>query len=316
MEIIDFKKGDEHHILELFNIVFKRPMKLSSWYWRFQNNPAGKYMIKLMWEGDQLIGHYAVSPVVLNVNGIKQLSTLSMTTMTHPDFGRRGIFGKLANALYNDLESNYGVKAIWGFPNSNSHYGFIKNLLWKDLGAISHLTKNVDGVIPELSNKINTPETFTNEHALLYKEVTKDFGVSIDRSSEYLNWRYIDNPNANYGIFDYRDTELKATMIAKLYPSSGADIKDIYITECGIPLESISLLQEFISHIIAYYNCAINTVNIWLPIFDKRYIFFEKNRFVISGKPTYIGVRAENSLSNSLNDFRNWYYSYGDSDVY
>ena len=42
MEIKDFKQGDEVAILELFEIVFKKPMSKKYWYWRFQDNPAGK----------------------------------------------------------------------------------------------------------------------------------------------------------------------------------------------------------------------------------------------------------------------------------
>ena len=290
-------------------------MNPNYWYWRFQNNPAGKHMIKLMWEEEMLIGHYAVSPVFLILNGEANLSSLSMTTMTHPDYGGKGIFGLLANALYDELEANAGVKAIWGFPNNNSHYGFIKNLKWRDLGIISHMIKDAQSIKPTLSYNITNSENFTTMHSDLMVNITNDFKVSVKRNSEYMKWRYIENPNVHYDLFNYGKV-ISSFMIVKKYPNKKEGVNDLFIVECGIPVSEISILPEFLSHIVAYYNCPIETINIWLPLFDKRYISFEKNGFFVGGKPTYLGVRAGKDHIETLNDFRNWYYSYGDSDIY
>ena len=48
MEVKDFQFGDEKDILSLFEITFGRFMRQDVWQWRFQNNPAGRFCIKLM----------------------------------------------------------------------------------------------------------------------------------------------------------------------------------------------------------------------------------------------------------------------------
>lgn len=99
MEIKNYQKGDEKKIISLFELVFKRPMSLEQWQWRFENNPAGKYMIKLMWDGDVLAGHYAVSPIKMMVVEREILTTLSLTTMTNPDYGEEE-FSAILQMLY------------------------------------------------------------------------------------------------------------------------------------------------------------------------------------------------------------------------
>ena len=97
MEIRNYATGDEHAIIALFELAFKQKMTLEQWNWRFTNNPAGKHWIKLMWEGDQLIGHYAASQLLMNVNGNQVLTAHSIATMTHPEHGGKGIFKIIPN---------------------------------------------------------------------------------------------------------------------------------------------------------------------------------------------------------------------------
>ncbi|WP_236545919.1 GNAT family N-acetyltransferase [Tenacibaculum maritimum] len=317
MEIKNFKEGDEHHIFELFELVFGRPMKPEYWYWRFQDNPAGKHMIKLMWSENKLVGHYAVSPVNMNVGGESVIGALSMTTMTHPDYGRKGIFGSLAEALYNDLENDIGVQAIWGFPNSNSHYGFIKKMKWVDLGVVNHLIKDSLTIKPEKDSNIKTSLVFNDEHEEILNSITKEFEVKVNRNKEYLNWRFKDNPNVEYITFEYVErSEIKAFLVVKKYPSEEEGFFNIFIVENGISLENIELLPKFLAHIKSHFKSSIKTFNIWLSLFDKRHIHIERSGFLIGGKPTYIGVRSESENETKIKDFRNWYFSYSDSDVY
>ena len=128
MEIKAYKLGDELKIIELFEQSFGKKMSLEYWKWRFSDNPfTSNIFIDLMWDNDLLVGHYAVSPVEMILEDKKILTALSMTTMTHPQYGGKGIFSKLAENLYKRLTEE-GYTMVWGFPNNNSHYGFNKNL--------------------------------------------------------------------------------------------------------------------------------------------------------------------------------------------
>lgn len=315
MEIKDFNPNDETKILELFNLVFGKPMSIAYWLWRFQNNPSGKHFIKLMWDNDVLTGHYAVSPVLMDINGENKLTTLSMTTMTHPNYGGKGIFKDLALSLYNQIETEKNVVNIWGYPNSNSHYGFIKNLGWKDLSVVHSIAMTTEKLKPEQSAYVNLIEDFDESHYQKIKTVSKDFKVKIDRNVAYLNWRYVNNPSNTYQIFNFNSDSEFGFIVTKLYPSPYTpNTWEIFIMELGI--ENSAVLPELFSHIMAHYNKPISRINIWISLWDKRHIQLEKMGFIPFGKQTFLGARFDSDKNPEIGDFRNWYYSYGDSDVY
>lgn len=316
MEIKDYQVGDEAVILQLFEQTFGKSMHEIYWRWRFMQNPVGKHYVKLMWDEDKLVGHYGVSPFEFIVDNKVLQACLSMTTMTHPDYNGKGIFKTLAEEMYNSVIEKYDVKCVMGFPNRNSHYGFIKNLGWKDLAVIHHLVSETTHIKPCVSPLITCTEIFDSSHENLLKQITGDFSATLNRSLSYLNWRYKENPFNKYYIFEYRDTDLSGFLVVKFYPLADGSY-GAFIVENGIPIENISLLSEFLTHIVAVSDVKITSVHTWLPLFDQRHIYYEKNGFVLGGKQTFLGVRVfDESLNPVLTDFRNWYYSYGDSDIY
>lgn len=321
MDIRLYKPGDEVKILELFELVFHRKMSMEYWTWRFASNPIDRYLIHLMWDGDKLAGHYAVSAVKLRVGNDIFKSALSMTTMTHPDYGGRGIFSKLAESLYDELKNKHGYKSVIGFPNLNSHYGFIKNLNWSNVCVCNHLVKDVSSNEAVLSPNIRVIHDITQEHVDLLDDIARTFEVAVWKDIDYMKWRLQDNPNARYYIFEYRQTDLLVGFwIVKTFPSEKLGISNVFIVENAIPFSSIKLIPEFVSHIKCYFsnmNIRLETFNTWLPFNDNRHIFYEKYGFYLGGKPTIFSFCPfDEGLRDVLGNSNNWYYSYSDSDIY
>lgn len=321
MEIRPYESGDEDKILELFEIVFHRKMSSGYWQWRFGDNPIDKHLIHLMWDGDRLAGHYAVSAINMRIDNEIHKAALSMTTMTHPDYGGRGIFSELSSSLYNELKNERGYKCVIGYPNLNSHYGFIKNLNWSNICICNHLIKDVSTYDKTPCNNIFITENITQEHIDIIDKISRFFRVSVWKDLSYMKWRLEDNPNAKYYIFEYRQNSiLEGFWIVKTYPSEKAGIDNVFIVENAVPFENIALIPEFISH-IKYYLSEIGlypeTFNTWLPFNDIRHIYYEKYGFCLGGKPTIFGFCPfDVCLNETLSDYRNWYYSYSDSDIY
>lgn len=316
MELRDYKIGDEHAIIALFELVFKQTMSLEQWQWRFTKNPAGNYKIKLMWEGDQLVGHYAVSPVNMIIDGTQVLTAHSLTTMTHPDFGGRGIFKKLSLALYDDLENKFGCKAVWGFPNNNSHFGFVNSLGWSDISVIHTLGLNMDKVVKSgLNLNITTFNSFTSEQAdFINSRLKKHFKVFVERSEAYLNWRFYEKPAVVYKKFEVLYEGKRGIIVTKVYPSSIKDVFDLNIVECH--LEDYSMLHDCIAHIINSYQLNFNRITIWKNLFDKDHLLLEKIGFVPVLPQTYLGARIHHTMPVSFENHKNWYFAMGDSDVF
>ncbi len=319
MELRKYKEGDEHAIIELFNLVFKRPMSIDQWLWRFRTNPAGSHMIMLMWDKDKLVGHYAVSPVLLEVNGKDVLTAHSLTTMTHPDYGRRGIFKQLACSLYEELETNLRVRAVWGYPNTNSHYAFIKKLDWKNIGLLHSLAAPADLFIErkEITKDIEVTENkgFVAEHVEILNKDSLEFSVKVKRSLEYLTWRFNEKPSTTYRIFECRKNsgELEGLMVTKIYTNSNGKT-DLNIVE--LALKDYSNINLFISKVIALHTKTLSRITICKNLFDENHILFERIGFKPDLPLTYLGIRPSEMIPDEVRHLKNWYIAYGDSDVY
>jgi predicted N-acetyltransferase YhbS len=314
MEIKPYQTGDEKQILELFNISFGKPLSEVYWKWRFADHPEKKMMIMLMWDGEQLVGHYAVSPVRMFVEKEEVLTALSMTTMTHPDYAGRGIFKELAEALYSTEKSANNLAAVWGYPNNNSHYGFLKNVQWKNLEQVP--TFSIDTkLIEETENQIQVGSGFGPRHAV--GDSNANFKVQIKRDAAYLNWRYATNPVNEYVLFESEHEGEIHFVVAKKFGSfQEAGKFEADILEWELPAD-LKIQQQFLSAIKNHFGASqLARVNMWIPLNDPRHIQLEKIGFRNLAPITYSGIRLLNPEFGSMLNVGNWHYNMGYSDIY
>jgi GNAT superfamily N-acetyltransferase len=315
MTLAPYTPGDEDAILALFKKSFGQEMSPAYWKWRFQDNPHGRECISLMWDGEVLAGHYAVSPLVMLVEGEEVLASLSMTTMTHPDYAGRGIFTTLAEELYSRIHQQGGVAAVWGFPNNNSHYGLVKNLRWKNIGLLptfslplSRLKGGGDAAITGGVQKFQPghEQAFRNSLA---------FEISTLRSAAYLQWRYLDNPQHRYEVFEFREGEKYYFAVAKLYRPQNQPV-EIDVTELVFPADGPLLSALFAALRDHYQDASPSRINLWLPLDDPKHLLLEKLGFANSLPLTYWGIRDFSGKLSGAEDLRRWNFSLGDSDIY
>lgn len=314
MEIRQYNEGDEHAICNLFRSVFNKEMSLEYWNWRYADNPTGLKMISLMWDGEKLAGHYALSPVWLSINDENLLSGLSMTTMTHPNYRGLGIFPSLAEHLYKEQKELNDLKLVWGFPNNNSHYIFGKILRWKDVEQIPTFSLPINTLKKTTDSKSITLSTsFRDSYANLDSQ-RDNVGISVVKNKEYLDWRYLKNPTADYKIFEMKYKDDFYYAVTKTFKS--LDVREKYevdILELHFPNDYKSLV-ELVSGILEYYSrFDILKINMWAPLSMKNHLLFEKMGFYNHSPITYLGYR---SLSLEVNPTGIWKYQMGDSDVY
>jgi len=314
VEIKQYKKGDEKNILELFKLSFNQVMSIDYWKWRFIDNPIGTQMIYLMWDNNTLVGHYAVSPTILKLNGetICQ-SALSMTTMTHPEYGGKGIFTKLASSLYETEYSKGNLDIVWGFPNRFSHRGFIKNLGWKNVTVIPNFSLD----LMDFRHKESSSDQFrkideiNDKHVSKRNELISDYKVTVEKDVQYYKWRYNLNPIVEYSIFGDNDNNF---FIIKEFRNGITS--EIDILEWSV-LNDFSKMKDAINTIISHFEkngVSVKKLNFWLPINDKNYIDFEKLGFVNRENLTFMGFKNLNPKFSIAN--LEWLYQMGDSDVY
>lgn len=314
MEIRNYTIGDENKIVELFKLVFKQEMSLAQWKWRFELNPAGKHLIKLMWDEDVLVGHYAVSPLMMLINNKEVFTAHSLTTMTHPDYGGKGIFKTLSLELYELLENKLGCKSIWGFPNNNSHGAFVSSLGWTDIAVIHTLGRSAKGINEAHKNSLLTEfDFFEDLHADYITEKLEQFKVKIKKDRSYLNWRYQLKPAVRYKKF-FSNDEVKMLFVTKIYPSGTEGLFDLNIVECY--MDDYSLINQCINEIMLSYKLNFERITLWKNIFDADHIKLEKQGFFPVLPQTFLGARIHNSMPHDFSNIKNWNLAMGDSDVF
>lgn len=104
--------------------------------WLYFDNPAGTIIGANAWDGSNLAAHYVVLPIRAAVKGTPVEAALSLNTATHPNYQRRGLFVRLAEATY-DMARAKGLHHIIGVANANSTPGFLTKLKFQDVGPLS-----------------------------------------------------------------------------------------------------------------------------------------------------------------------------------
>jgi len=326
----DYQSGNESLILNLANdynlaswgkISPDRNITLKYWKWRYIDNPFGQGIIKLLFNNDQLIGHYAVTPVKFQVRDKLATAAFSLHTMTHPDYQKQGIFIYLAEKVYEECR-NRGFSFVYGFPNNNSYYGFTQRLGWTGFGKIISMEKrlNIDNKKSLKANNIHEVNKFDNSVDNIWNKVKKDYRIIVPRVHEYLNWRFAEHPLIQYPKFVIKtaNSELSGYMILKIY-------KDENITKGHIidilAINDEQTIKHLLNHACNFFvERGIDNLSCWLP--EKSYcsMIFKKEGFIIKEFDVNFGFKSlhedSNNITGQLKELTNWHITMSDADIF
>lgn len=113
----------------LFSDSFGQRSLGEVWDWAYLENPSGEPFVSLCFDGNALVGHYAIVPMPLANVALRRNSYISMTTMVAESHRKFGLFTTLAQETYKMAQDAH-VDFVMGFPNSQSTPGFRKRLNW------------------------------------------------------------------------------------------------------------------------------------------------------------------------------------------
>jgi len=314
-----YNPGERERVLRLYRLAHKDRELPSNYYrWRYEENPFGPPMIDLMFEGKKLIGHYAVCPTVGNIDGIDYPIVLSMNTFTHPDYWGKGIFTRLAKNLYQRILKDYGVLSIYGFPNTNSHYNFIKRLSWNDVFLVPTVSRDTNIDRKERELKLDSTGSADVRFDDLWNRIKKDrkYIFANARTSNFISWRFTRCPTNKYTILTVgSSSSIEGYAIVKKYMDESKpelDLVDFLIED---NLDGMAFLQEILEYAaIGNYE----RVNAWIPLGHRIYNCAEKLRFIPQLPITYLSYRLFREMPNAhiLSQPAKWYLTMADSDVY
>ncbi len=229
-----YREGDEAQILELAQSVYGKTGSLEYWNWQFKDNPDGAPILWVAECEGRLVGQYVIIPQRLKVEDQIIMGSLSLDTMTHPDYRRQGIFEVLGRKTYEEARSR-GVHITYGLPNQYSYPGFINKLQWFNICQIPQMNKilNLWSVVENLpkvpslvSRLVGTLEdkirpkkhhitpylhlpgveisrvtSFDDRVDEFWRQASTTRKVMAVRDKRHLNWRYSQKPGDDYVIY-------------------------------------------------------------------------------------------------------------------
>ena len=231
----EYQEKDDWAICDLQRVVYpdhflysNKGLSLAYWKWRYRSFPGKKDRIFGVPGTDCIAGLRPLSFFPIHFAGNEECFGFFSGTVTHPQYRRKGIFSlTLKNAL-NVAKEKDRVRYFFNFPNDNSFPQYMKNSCYHHLCDLPLYVKifNPKKVIrgkrflPESllrmllfplqrSRKRGLPDgvkirnvaSFDTRFDDLWERVKDSQTIWIQRTSKYLNWRYVDSPLSKYAIF-------------------------------------------------------------------------------------------------------------------
>jgi hypothetical protein len=335
--------------LQLFHDCFAAngsPRSMEMLRWQYLAPPGGPLLVELAVTGGpnaRLAAIYAVFPVQMRAAGKRVLALQSLNTLTDVAYRGKGLFVRLAKALYS-RSAEAGAQIVYGLPNGNSIHGFLKHLEWKSLDPLpvlvrplrlgyvlrkigAHTLANIFDVpltlarTPKLKQNLEfrTIQTVGTEFDAMWKAFANSVGFAVERDSSYLEWR-LQRPGENYETFALYENNV-AVGVCIIGTTFGSDKNPVgklmeYFFAPSHEFASDLLVAEAL-HRLRQKGCGV----VWAWNFEhsKNHAALRRAKFFTppaksESELIHVGARALTATANS-SERTQWYISLLDSDT-
>ena len=198
--------------------------------WKCYDNPVQQGEMWLAEDGDVLVGMKGMIPKRMKILGAEVDGAETGDTFTHPDYQRRGIFTGLFKAACQKRGLDTRVDFIYGVANEQSRPGYEKKLNYAQVpirlrywmkpmnmkqllevklhsSLLAALFSPAIEIISTVISRIGTVgdaksdisisrvSSFPDDIEALWEQVAYKYDVMLTRSKNYLEWRYVKNPD-------------------------------------------------------------------------------------------------------------------------
>lgn len=322
--------------------------------WQYLENPAGEAIIVVARSEDgQLAGQYVVIPTEFRVGSERIKGSVSLNTLTHPDFRGQGLFTKMANETYAACKRE-GLKLTLGYPNRNSYPGFVRKLQFRHIGNATVMFRPLrvlklaaslsalkgaekyaaseleDWPVNDFRSRAGSIELLPldfQEDSVAYDELANSIQrprYSVHKSAAFASWRYDGIPTRRYQAFQARDESgMKAVCVARQRKVKGIECVFLvdFINESGAAglKAGERLLKAVLQH---FRNCGVALAGMMMNRDTQvhrlaRSTWFREmpSRLLPHDAPIILR-RNDGAAQDSIFDIDNWAFSFGDYDVF
>lgn len=315
--------------------------------WEYFQNPAGSAEITVAIDQDENIAsQYIVIPARAVINSQNVQGSLSLNTLTGEAYRGKGLFLKTASETYKRCV-NSGIHFTIGVPNKNSFPVFTSmlgfthvcnlNFLIKPLKPFAMIVsragpgnkKKGEEIIPSLDQdrlsknavSLFDPEADGNLYEEFLQRWVRDKEITLDRSAEYLSWRYMQNPKSKYYLLKHtRDGRMDALIVFRtlyVYGMRTCVLMELSFdrSEAGKNLLHAAGRELKNSGIHCVVGVTANTGGEFRLL--RLSGFMNVPEFLLPQQLPFI-VRVHTAFKNSemLFDPQCWYFTFGDYDIF
>ena len=316
--------------------------------WQYRDNPQGKAIVLLAKDEEKnnsVIGLEVIIPTKVIVDQKIVMTSLSCNSAIDPAYRKQGVFSKLLASIRDKALKN-GISSLYAVPNDESFNAFIKqgsveivNLpllvrplklskyfdtpvrtLLQPFDSIWKINKNINSDIEQPINEYNSDfETLT-------AKASKRISIIQKRDKEFLQWRYGKHPTRKYQTFVLKENSvLKGYIITRQTILNGKNIGVIVDFLVDAEVKNREKLKDLVK--TALENFWKNDISLAIAtcrngLLENKILretgFFTTPQFLKPQSLHFILMPfdANNQSLKKLQVFGNWFFSFGDYDVF
>jgi predicted N-acetyltransferase YhbS len=226
LKIRCYTPADRDELFEIFRSAFGRDYDLAGWKWRFEENPfqpPGEPLIYVASVHGQVAGSAALLPVPFQVRQRRIPFAWGTDLMVHPRFRGRGIAEEIYKVLLDKDEITMSIgatdpayhvlktKTAWfemkGFCRLSRYLDlepYLRNrapLAARPLGSMVRLALRdlpLRCSVSKRNSELQEVSHIGPEFDHLWQRVEPFIPISVCRTGQYLDWRYLQDPSGNY----------------------------------------------------------------------------------------------------------------------
>lgn len=328
MLIRRYEKGDETAIIRLFQKVFKKELPLEVWKWKYQGGtgaPESKIFVAV--DNNTVVGHVAVLIFPAIHNSIETNLGLRVDTMVDPEYRGQGLYQRLTNTLITELkETRTDVSYLYGLPAEKAKHVLLHSTEADYLGDLTRkikinlIKKNKRFYQYAQSGRVLEEINWFDER-FNHFEKKKHFleGITLKRSQDFLNWRYVNNPLNNYKAFAIsEDGQIKGYTVLKIGAKKilNKEIFVGFIVDWNLlDEEDAATFKELLQTANNYLYKAI-FIQIWEPASPCINNLLKKDLYINKKENINSLVIHNNKENAAKTSFSDWILKMGDVDSF
>jgi hypothetical protein len=332
LTIRPYQNGDEHRILETFNLVFREvcgpdyvDRTLEQWRWAYANNPAGHRISLAVADDGAIASQYAGMPMLYDTPWGAQRLVHCVDSMTHPGWRQglkaKSLFVETCMPFW-DHSRVIGDALFYGFPVDAAYRIGKRYLKYEMMRVIDYLIRDASlaPIDAPAGIEVDKIDVVPRDIGGLYDVVKNDKKCLLRRDYRYLAWRYFDNPaHADYEVWTARRAGGLCGLIV-LKPGSGLAPDSSTIVDWLVPEADAEAADALLNKAVQrQHDEKKERLLAVFPPWSKEHEHLVARGFVETPSANWMQRRLIHNICipQVTAEFlaENWWYALGDSDL-